>query len=365
MDERQISESRILIVDDYWPNVELIENVLTSAGYTNLRSTTNAREAVPLFIEFEPDLAVVDLMMPQVDGYTLLRHFGSLIPAHSFLPILVLTADTSREAKQKALQLGAKDFITKPFDSSEILLRVHNLLHTRWLYGQIQGQNQLLDQRVRERTREVEESKLEILLRLAVAAEYRDDATGSHTRRVGSTSALLAETMGLTRAETSLIQLTAPLHDIGKIGIPDHILLKKGKLTPKEFDTVKSHVLIGAKILSRSRSPLLQMAEGIALYHHERWDGSGYCSGILGESIPLPARIVAVADAFDALTHERPYKAAWPTAAAMAEIRRQRNRYYDPRVVDALEKLISSDQVDCAMVDCTIVNEQISRAVFC
>jgi putative two-component system response regulator len=358
MENRQMGDSRILIVDDNLPDIALIDHILRRAGYTKLRSTADAREAVPLFIDFEPDLAIVDLAMPYVDGYALLTHFGSLIPSGSYLPILVLTADVSKEAKQKALKLGAKDFITKPFENAEVLLRVNNLLHTRWLYVQIQEQNQLLDKRVRARTHELEESRLELLLRLAAAAEYRDDTTGSHTRRVGRTSALLAQTLGLPDSETRLIQLTAPLHDVGKIGMADHILLKPGKLTAEEFETVKAHVLIGAGILSGSRSPLLQMAETIALYHHERWDGSGYCSGLAAESIPLPARIVAVADAFDALTHERPYKRAWPEAAAMAEIRRQEGRYYDPKVVDALQKLISSDQIGSwETVDCGMPSE--------
>jgi len=345
MDDPHISQSRILIIDDHVPNIELIEFILSSGGYTSLRSTSDAREAAPLFVEFEPDLAIVDLRMPDIDGFALIAQFRSLTPAGSYLPILVLTGDISREAKQKALSLGANDFVIKPFDPSEVLLRVQNLLHTRSLYRQIQGQNRRLDDRVRERTHELEESRLDILLRLAVAAEYRDDTTGAHTRRVGRMSGLLAQALGRTNSETSLIQLAAQVHDIGKIGIPDHILLKPGKLTPAEFETIKSHVVIGGKILSKGRSPLLQMAENIALYHHERWDGLGYCAGLAAESIPLPARIVAVADAFDALTHERPYKAAWTPAAAMAEIRRQRNRRYDARVVDALQMLIASELI--------------------
>jgi len=335
-----ISHSRILIIDDHLPNIDLIEQILVRAGYRNLRSTCDAREAVPLFVEFDPDLAIVDLMMPHIDGYALITQFGSLTPSGAFVPILVLTADSSRAARRKALDLGANDFLTKPFDADEVRLRVRNLLHTRALHVQMQGQNRALDERVRERTREVEESRLEILLRLAVAAEYRDDATGSHTRRVGRTSALLAQAMGLADSEVRLIGLTAPLHDIGKIGIPDHILLKPGSLTPPEFETVKSHVLIGGKILSASKSPLLQMAENIARYHHECWDGSGYCGRLAAEGIPLAARIVAVADAFDALTHERPYKRAWDVDAAMSEIRSQENRRYDPRVVNALERVV-------------------------
>ncbi|MFN7994594.1 MAG: response regulator [Bryobacteraceae bacterium] len=345
MDNLSVSECRILIVDDHAPNVDLIETILHGAGYRNVKGTTDARQAVPQFKQFEPDLIIVDLMMPHVDGYTLLGQFATMAAPDSYLPILVLTADLTREAKQRALVLGAKDFLTKPFDASELLLRAHNLLQTRMLYLQIQGQNRELDQRVRARTREVAESQIEVLHRLAIAAEYRDDTTGWHTRRVGHTSVLLARSLGVSESEIELIELTAPLHDIGKIGIPDQILLKNRRLTRKEFEIVKSHVIIGGKILSRGRSPVLKMAESIALYHHERWDGSGYCAGLAGERIPLPARIVAVADAFDALTHERPYKNAWPTAEALAEIRRQQNRRYDPKIVAALEKLVSADQL--------------------
>jgi putative two-component system response regulator len=202
---------------------------------------------------------------------------------------------------------------------------------------------------VRERTRELEEAHQEILHqatilieaqvetihRLALAAEYRDDDTGQHVQRVSRNCGLLARALGWQEEQVELIRKASPLHDVGKIGIPDDILLKPGKLTPDEWNVMKSHTVIGAKILSGSSFPLLQMAEEIALTHHEKWDGSGYCPGLGGEDIPLPGRIVAVADVFDALTHERPYKKAWSVDEAVSEITNQRGRHFDPQVVDA------------------------------
>ncbi|MDQ2731839.1 MAG: HD domain-containing protein [Armatimonadota bacterium] len=217
--------------------------------------------------------------------------------------------------------------MTKPLDSTEVLLRIHNMLETRF-------HSILLEHRVQERTRDLDNAQMETLERLALAAEYRDDDTGLHTRRVGFSAASIAEAMGLPAPQVDLILRAAPLHDVGKIGIADSILLKPGKLSYEEFATMKTHIRIGAKILSGSISPWLQLAEEIALTHHERWDGKGYC-GLESEAIPLSGRIVTVADVFDALTHERPYKDAWSIVDAVAEIKSQRGRQFDPGVVDA------------------------------
>lgn len=190
-------------------------------------------------------------------------------------------------------------------------------------------------QAILHHTRDLREAQIETIERLATAAEFRDDDTGQHVHRVSQNCARIAAALQWPEAQTELIRKASPLHDVGKIGIPDHILLKPGKLTPEEWEIMKSHILIGSSILSGSRFPLLQMAEEIALTHHEKWDGTGYSPGLGGEAIPLSGRIVAVADVFDALTHERPYKKAWPVSEAVDEIRSQSGRHFDPDVVEA------------------------------
>jgi putative two-component system response regulator len=247
-----------------------------------------------------------------------------------------LTSDRAPESKHRALAAGARDFLNKPFDRAEVLLRIKNLLETKLLYCQLQSQNHAFESIVQERTRDLRDAQIEILQRLALAAEFRDDITGQHTQRVGLLAAQIARELGLPEAEAELLRLTAPLHDIGKLGIPDQILLKPDRLTIEEFEHMKQHTTIGARILSGSRYELLQRAEEIAHFHHERWDGSGYPSGLAGEDIPLASRIVAVADTFDVLTHERPYKSAWSIEDALDEIARQSGDKFDPRIVDAL-----------------------------
>lgn len=335
MDMESLENRRILIVDDVADNVQLLERILTRAGYTNLVSTTDPRQVMPLFAESEPDLILLDLQMPHLDGFAIMEQLGGVIPEGNYLPILVLTANITPEAKRQALSAGAKDFLTKPFDRTEVLLRIRNLLQTRTLHRQLQNQNLILEDRVAERTRELEEAQVEILERLARAAEFRDDDTGRHTHRVGEMAAAVARALGLPPAEVELIRRAAPLHDVGKIGVSDGILLKPRKLTPEEFEQMKTHTIVGAVILGGSRHRLLQMAEVIALSHHERWDGTGYPRCLAGEEIPLAGRITSVVDVFDALTHERPYKAPWPVEEALAEIERQKGAQFDPDVVDA------------------------------
>ena len=331
-----------MIVDDEPGNVDLLKRVLERAGFHKLDSTNDPREAVSLYVETRPDLILLDLHMPYLDGLAVMDRLNDIVEA-SYLPILMLTGDMTPEARREALSRGAKDFVNKPFNPDEVLLRIRTLLETRFLYLQIQSQNQMLEAKVRERTRELEAAQIEIIERLARAAEFRDDNTGQHTERVGQMAALLARELGLADAQVSLIRRAAPLHDVGKIGIPDSILLKLGKLTPAEFELVKTHTTIGARILSGSRFALLRLAEEIAFSHHEQWDGRGY-AGLAGNHIPLAGRIVTVADVFDALTQKRPYKAAWPVEEAVAEIERQRGRQFDPDVVDAFLRIIDQQQ---------------------
>jgi putative two-component system response regulator len=339
-----LRHARVLIIDDEDANVRLLTRTLEQGGCHQVAVTCDSREALPLYIRHRPDLILLDLHMPHLDGYEVMEQLSQVAEA-TYLPILVLTGDLDPEAKQRALAMGAKDFVHKPFDPLEVRLRVRTLLETRFLYLRIQSQNHILEAKVRERTRALEDAQIEIIERLALAAEFRDDNTGQHTRRVGQTAALIARQLGWSDTHVNLIRRAAPLHDVGKIGVPDQILLKLGKLSADEFDVIKTHAAIGARILSGSRFPLLQMAEQIALTHHERWDGDGYTPGLRQDAIPLPGRIVAVADVFDALTQQRPYKPAWPVSDAFAEIDRQRHRQFDARVAEAFLRAMEAPQL--------------------
>ncbi|HEX8465425.1 MAG TPA: HD domain-containing phosphohydrolase [Abditibacterium sp.] len=357
--DQSLRRSRILIADDEPANVLLLERMLSNAGYTNLHTAGNGREAVEACRAVPPDLILLDLMMPERDGFGVLEDLSDLC-AEQFLPVLVLTADSNPEAKRRALSAGAKDFLIKPFDHVEVMLRVRNLLETRFLTLQLRDNNRNLETQILQRTaalresnaqleifntqlqistRAVEESQMEVLQRLAQAAELRDDDTGQHTQRVGALAARLAQQLGLPENHVELIRRSAPLHDVGKIGISDTILLKPGRLTADEFEVMKKHTTIGGELLAGGHSPFVCAAESIALSHHERFDGSGYPNRLAGDAIPLEGRILAVVDVFDALTHERPYKAAWPINDARLEIEAQKGRHFDPEIVNAFLSL--------------------------
>lgn len=357
------ANAHILIVDDEPANVLLLQRILRGAGYTRISSAGDGNAALEVIGSETPDLVLLDLMMPVRDGFGVLQEIAPLLQ-NEYLPVLVLTADVSPDTKRRVLSVGAKDFLTKPFDGLEVLLRVQNLLETRFLTLQLRDQNRHLEERVAQRTvelrelydqlvisnqqlqqsqRAVEESQIEVLSRLAQAAELRDDDTGQHTQRVALLSARLGERLGLDKTAIELIRRAAPLHDVGKIGISDLILLKPGKLTPEEFDVMKTHASIGGALLAAGHSPFVELAETIALTHHERFDGTGYPRGLSGQAIPLEGRILAVVDVFDALTHERPYKQAWPVAQALAEIEKQAGRQFDPEVVAAFLELMREE----------------------
>ncbi|MFN2637723.1 MAG: HD domain-containing phosphohydrolase [Gemmatimonadaceae bacterium] len=329
-------EARILIIDDHEANIEALKRILRSAGFLAVNSTTDPKMGVTLVETWNPDLVLLDLHMPDLDGFGVLDAIRPRLGGGSYLPVLMLTADSSDETKRRALAGGVKDFLTKPFDATEAVLRIGNLLETRSLYTTIHTQNELLEQRVAERTRELEEAQFEILQRLAAAAEFRDDDTGEHTQRVGELAALLAAAVGLSDAQVDVIRRAAPLHDVGKIGIPDSILLKPGRLTREERLIMRTHAAIGAEMLAGGHSAIVQSAERIARSHHERWDGKGYPDGYAGEAISIEARIVAVADFLDALTHKRPYRGAWSVEKTMKKIVAERGCHFDPVVVDAL-----------------------------
>lgn len=326
----------ILIVDDEPANVLLLDRTLRSqGGFENIVSLGDPRLVGQALADFDPDIILLDLQMPHLDGFAVMRLIKDRIHDHEFVPILVLTADATVATKRKALAEGATDYLTKPFDVLEVLLRTRNLLQTRFLHQDLQGQKAVLEERVRVRTQDLEDAQREIIARLAKACEFRDDDTGEHTKRVGDLSGRIATHLGLTPRESEMIRLAAQVHDIGKTGIPDSILLKPGRLTADEMAIMRTHTTIGATILSASSAPLLRLAEEIALTHHEQWTAGGYPRGLWGEQIPLAGRIVAVTDVFDALTNSRPYKSEWPIQDAVDEIRRLSGRSFDPHVVDA------------------------------
>jgi putative two-component system response regulator len=339
-----IETAKILIADDEPANVLLLQRLLENSGFAQIATETDSRKLFDRFDTFAPDILLLDIQMPHLDGFAIMQGVAERLSEEDYFPILVLTADTTADTKRRALSAGARDFVTKPFDAVEVVLRVRNLLQIRFLHNRLRRQNEWLEAEVRSRTRALEEAQIEVLDRLGLVTEYRDDATGAHTRRVGSLASRVALAAGLDADEADMIRLAAPLHDLGKVAIPDSILLKPGRLLPEEFALIQQHTTIGVRILSGSRSRLLRLAEEIALTHHERWDGSGYPHGLRGDAIPLSGRIIAVVDVYDALTHRRPYKEAWPAHEAEAEIERLSGTHFDPQVVRAFRKALAEER---------------------
>ncbi len=330
---------RILVVDDEPANVKLLELLLTTWGYTQVRTVSESVTVPDVFSSWRPDLLMLDLSMPVLDGFDILEILSATNHGPLRVPVLVLTADVTTETRRRALAEGATDFVTKPFDFDEVRLRVANLLESRCLAVQLAREKEHLELRVRARTLDLEHSRLEILNRLAMATEYHDDESLEHTRRVGTAAGQLAELLGLAAQEVREIRLAGALHDVGKVALPHALLAKPGRLTPLEFETVKTHTTVGSRLLRGSTSSLLDRAEVIARTHHERWDGRGYPARLAGEDIPMSGRLVAIADMFDTLTHERPYRAAMSVDAAVAEIRSHSGRAFDPSAVRAFEAL--------------------------
>jgi putative two-component system response regulator len=327
--EPAIRSARILIVDDVDANVEMLQETLEIDGYDNVVSTTSSGQALTMVAAQRFDLILLDMRMPEIDGHEFIRRAKLLFPEEP-LPVLILTAQTDEETRRRALAAGVRDFVTKPFLLWELLHRVRNALELQVRHDRTRLINQELESRVRTRTREVEDTRREVIRRLAGAGEFRDNETGQHVVRMSHFAHHLALAAGLDEAEAAMLRDAAPLHDIGKIGIPDAILLKPGRLTPEEWVIMQRHAAIGGEILANSGFDLLDLARIIAVTHHEKWDGSGYPAGLRGEEIPYPGRIVAIADVFDALTSERPYKPSWPVERAVALITEEAGRHFDP-----------------------------------
>jgi len=334
-----ILKSKILIVDDQKANVILLERMLFGAHYVSVSSTMDSHEVCELHQKNSYDLILLDLQMPTMDGFQVIEALKE-IETESYLPILVITAQPDQ--KLRALKEGAKDFISKPFELSEVLARVSNMLEVRLLYKQLHVHNDELEIRVKERTAELQESYLETIFTMTRAAEHKDNDTGAHVQRISYYSRMLSRVLGMDETFVDCIFFASPMHDIGKIGIPDHILLKPCGFTPDEWEVMKSHAVMGNHILGNSKSVYLRMGAEIALNHHERWDGGGYPGGKQGDAIPLSARIMNICDIYDALRSKRPYKPGFDHQKSVEIIEngdgRTQPEHFDPVILDAFVK---------------------------
>lgn len=327
-------DARILIIDDEPANLKLMDKLLAQEGYLNRVLIEDPRDALASYKQQRADLILLDINMPHLDGYQVMEQLvklnDPLLP-----PIMVLTAQNTKEYLLKALACGARDYVSKPFDRNELLMRVHNMLDAQLAHRMLHNQKDTLEMLIQERTRDLHHTRLQVVQRLGMAAEYRDEDTGYHILRMSHYCATIAKAIGWNNEQCDLILNASPMHDIGKIGIPDAILLKPGKFEPAEWETMKTHAEIGARLLEGDDSDLMQMARDIAISHHEKWDGSGYPIGLAGDNIPMAGRIAALADVFDALTSLRPYKKAWPIEDALSFIKDNSGKHFDPALVEA------------------------------
>lgn len=328
--------NRIAIIDDSDINLTLLKHLVIKLGGCEPLLFNESRVGLQWCIDNEPDLVIVDYMMPELDGLGFIEALRAA-PGRSELPVLMITANDDKAIRYEALERGATDFLTKPVDTAEFRARAKNMLSLRESQKRMANRNAELAAEVHKATAEIRAREQELLFRMSRAAEFRDPETGAHIQRMAHYSALIAARMGLGEAEQDLLLQAAPMHDVGKIGIPDYILLKPGRLTHEEFEVMKNHARLGFELLRGSGSLVLQAGADIALSHHEKYDGSGYPRGLVGADIPLFGRIVAVADVFDALTSERPYKKAWELDRARAFLNEGRGAHFDPLCIDAFE----------------------------
>jgi putative two-component system response regulator len=340
---------RVLIVDDSRSSLAFLTQTIGQLEGCEAEAFLKPSAALARSAEVQFDLVIVDNIMPEMDGLELTARLHAL-PSYRHVPIIMVTSDAAPTVRMQAIAAGATDFVSKPFDPIELQARARNLLALRQAQIELADRAQWLADAVQEATAALVAREEEVIWRLARAIEYRDGDTGGHVSRVAVVSRIIGEALGLSPERCRILYLAAPLHDIGKIGIADAILGKPGKLTPEEMSIMREHVSIGARILEKGGSDLIRVAELIAQSHHERWDGTGYPDRLSGDDIPIEARIVAIADVFDALCSTRPYKAAWPIEKAHAEILRCSGTHFDPQCVEAfvaewpqIEKIMRGD----------------------
>lgn len=325
------NKDTILLVDDIPENIDILDGVLNEQY--NIKAANSGNTAIKICMsDTPPDLILLDIMMPEVDGYEVCRVLKNNELTKN-IPIIFVTAKNQTIDESMGFKLGAVDYITKPISPSIVLARVETHLT---LYNQ----NRILEKKVKERTYELNNTRLEIIRRLGRAAEYKDNETGLHVIRMSKYSQRIAIAYGLNDEDADLILNAAPMHDVGKIGIPDKILLKPGKLDDEEWKIIKRHCNYGAQIIGDHSSELLQAANTAAMTHHEKWNGKGYPKGLSEENIPLIGRILTIADVFDALTSKRPYKEAWTVDDALELIKNEKGVHFDPNLVDAFMHVI-------------------------
>ncbi|MCX8026976.1 MAG: response regulator [Thermodesulfovibrionales bacterium] len=333
---------KLYVVDDVPTNIELVEAVFKPDPSISIFKSLNGKELLALIDkEGLPDILILDLMMPIMDGFEVLKSLKATRD-NNYFPVIVLSALTDKQSIIKALSLGADDYITKPFFVEELKARVKNMLKLKERDEFLSATLDVMESNLFEKLKMLEQSQLEVIIRLGRAAEFRDDETGKHIERIAEFVGLICQKMGMTKDHVAMMRYAAPMHDVGKIGIPDSILLKPGKLTEDEFKIIKLHTIIGGKILGGTTLPMLELATEIALSHHERWDGNGYPLKLKGANIPQSGRIVSIVDVFDALTSHRVYKEAWSHEKALDFIKEQREKMFDPLIVDAFFDCIDS-----------------------
>lgn len=352
----RIFQSKVLIIDDEEMLAQALQSVLEDEHFTQIKTLSDSRKAIQTYQEFRPDLVILDINMPFVNGFQVMEKLKE-IEKDSYIPVLVLTGETEIEVRYRALQAGARDFLSKPFGTVETIARIKNLLEVRLLHNDIKNQKLSLELKVVERTQQLKDTLLQLqgahkdiktayietIYHLTRASEFKDEDTSAHIKRISHYSGTLAEALGLGKDQADLLFYSSPMHDIGKIGIPDRILTKTDKLTPEEWEIMKTHTSIGAKILSGSTAPILKTGEIIAISHHERWDGSGYPRGLKGDQIPVEGQIVMLVDIYDALRSQRSYKPAFDHKKVYDIILKGDGRvepkHFNPAVLDIFKKM--------------------------